>query len=97
MEAYKIGGLGDNEEDAKRIKKAKREVVLKIEHVRWLSDNQHVVKILEIGSKKPQLQEEALVVFSIAAQSLKDRITMDSTLRESESRCAFHYINLYKN
>ena len=43
---------------------------LKNERVRWFSDNQNVVRILEIGSKKPQLQEEALAVFSIAAQNL---------------------------
>ena len=43
---------------------------LKNERVRWFSDNQNVVRILEVGSKKPQLQEEALAVFSIAAQNL---------------------------
>ena len=43
---------------------------LKNERVRWFSDNQNVVWILETGSKKPLLQKEAISVFSIAAQSL---------------------------
>jgi len=43
---------------------------LKIERVKWFSDNQNVVGILEIGSKSPLLQEEALAVFSIASQNL---------------------------
>ena len=42
----------------------------KNERVRWFSDNQNVVWILETGSKKPLLQKEAIAVFSIAAQSL---------------------------
>ena len=43
---------------------------LRNHRIRWFSDNQNVVRILEVGSKKPQLQEEALAVFSIAAQNL---------------------------
>ena len=43
---------------------------LKNERVRWFSDNQNVVRIMEVGSKKPQLQEEALTIFSIAAQNV---------------------------
>ena len=43
---------------------------LKNERVRWFSDNQNVVRILDIGSKKPHLQKEALAVFTIAAQHL---------------------------
>ena len=43
---------------------------LKNEQVRWFSDNQNVVRILNIGSKKPHLQKEALAVFSLAAQNL---------------------------
>ena len=43
---------------------------LKNERVRWFSDNQNVVRILDIGSKKPHLQKEALAVFTIAAQYL---------------------------
>ena len=35
---------------------------LKNEQVRWFSDNQNVVRILNIGSKKPHLQKEALCV-----------------------------------
>jgi len=37
---------------------------LKNKRVKWFSDNQNVVRILEIGSKNPLLQEEALAVFS---------------------------------
>ena len=43
---------------------------LKNERVQWFSDNQNVVRILNIGSKKPHLQKEALAVFSLAAQNL---------------------------
>ena len=43
---------------------------LKNERIRWFSDNQNVVRIMEIGSKKPELQEEAFAIFSIAAQNL---------------------------
>ena len=43
---------------------------LKNERVKWFSDNQNVVRILEIGSRKPNLQEEALAVFSFASQNL---------------------------
>ena len=43
---------------------------LKNERVRWFSDNQNVVRIMKVGSKKPQLQEEALAIFSIATQNL---------------------------
>ena len=31
--------------------------------VRWFSDNQNVVRILQVGSRKPNLQEQALKVF----------------------------------
>ena len=31
--------------------------------VRWFSDNQNVVRILQVGSRKPNLQEQALRVF----------------------------------
>ena len=43
---------------------------LKNQRIRWFSDNQNVVRILEVGSKKPCLQVEALAVFSIAARNL---------------------------
>ena len=43
---------------------------LKNERIRWFSDNQNVVRILEVGSKNPPLQREALAVFSMAARSL---------------------------
>jgi len=58
---------------------------LKNERVKWFSDNQNVVHILQIGSKKLQLQEEALAVFSIALQNLisSNRARVDPTCRES--------------
>ena len=43
---------------------------LKNKRVKWFSDNQNVVRILQTGSKKPQLQEESLAVFSIASKNL---------------------------
>ena len=43
---------------------------LKNERIRWFSDNQNVVRIMEIGSKIPELQEEAFAIFSIAARNL---------------------------
>ena len=36
------------------------------ERVRWFTDNQNVVRILMVGSRKPDLQAEALAVFSIS-------------------------------
>ena len=36
------------------------------QRVRWFTDNQNVVRILQVGSKKPNLQEEALKVFALA-------------------------------
>jgi len=32
--------------------------------VRWFSDNQNVVRILQTGSRNPDLQSEALAIFS---------------------------------
>ena len=37
-------------------------------HVRWFIDNQNVVWILQLGSRKPDLHEIALRVFSLAVQ-----------------------------
>ena len=31
--------------------------------VKWFSDNQNVVRILQVGSRKPHLQEQAMKVF----------------------------------
>ena len=39
---------------------------LKNERIRWFSDNQNVVRILQTGSRKPDLQTEALAIFSTA-------------------------------
>ena len=36
--------------------------------VRWFSDNQNVVRILEVGSRKPNLQAEALKVFHLSVR-----------------------------
>ena len=41
---------------------------LRHERVRWFTDNQNVVNIVQYGSKKPSLQAEALGIFSICAQ-----------------------------
>ena len=45
MEAYKIGGLGNNDEDAKKIKEAERDVSLQI--------NRDKKSQLERGRKSP--------------------------------------------
>ena len=39
---------------------------LRNERVRWFTDNQNVARILMVGSKKPDLQAEALAIFSIS-------------------------------
>ena len=36
------------------------------QRVRWFTDNQNVVRILQVGSRKPDLQGEALAIFSIS-------------------------------
>jgi len=41
---------------------------LKNQQIKWFPDNQNVVRILEVGSKKHPLQKEALEVFSIASR-----------------------------
>ena len=38
------------------------------EWVRWFSDNQNVVRIVMYGSRKPDLQAEALAIFSISVR-----------------------------
>ena len=43
---------------------------LKNECINWLSNDQNVVRIMEIGCKKPQLQDEAFAIFFIVAQNL---------------------------
>jgi len=47
---------------------------LKIECVRWFSDNQNVVRILQTGSRNPDLQSEALAIFS---PTLKGQVRID--------------------
>ena len=39
------------------------EFQLSNERVRWFTNNQNVVCILSVGSRKPDLQEEALAIF----------------------------------
>ena len=36
--------------------------------VRWFTDNQNVVRILEVGSRKSNLQQEVVSVFNLAMQ-----------------------------
>ena len=47
---------------------------LKNEHVQWFSDNQNVVRILQTGSRNPDLQKEALAIFSL---TLQGQVRMD--------------------
>jgi len=37
--------------------------------VRWFSDNQNVVRILQMGSRKPDHQKEVLAILSITPKS----------------------------
>ena len=46
------------------------QTLLKNEQVRWLSDNQNVVRIVQYGSRKPILQVEVLTIFSICMNNL---------------------------
>ena len=39
---------------------------LRNQRVKWFTDNQNVVRILQVGSRKPQLQEIALQVLTLA-------------------------------
>ena len=39
---------------------------LRDSHVRWFTDNQNVVRILQVGSRKEHLQKVALEVFSLS-------------------------------
>ena len=41
---------------------------LRNERVRWFTDNQNVVRVVQYGSKKPDLQTEALAIFSTYLQ-----------------------------
>ena len=41
---------------------------LKHERIRWFTDNQNVVRIVQFGSSKPSLQAEVLDIFSICVQ-----------------------------
>ena len=38
-------------------------------HVRWFTDNQNVVRILQVGSRKPELHAIALKVLALVVQS----------------------------
>ena len=39
------------------------------DHVRWFTDNQNVVRILQVGSRMPELHAIALKVLALAVQS----------------------------
>ncbi len=43
--------------------------LLRGQNVRWFTDNQNVEQILRVGSRKPQLQSEALKKISLAVQN----------------------------
>ena len=44
--------------------------MFKNERIRWFSDNQNVVRILQAGSRKVELQQEALAVYAMAVRNL---------------------------
>jgi len=41
------------------------------EQIRWFSDNQNVVRIVERGSKQPHLQSEALSIFVTCLKNIR--------------------------
>jgi len=47
---------------------------LRNKRIRWFSDNQNVVRIVQCGSKQPHLQSEALSIF---ATCLKNNIRVE--------------------
>ena len=42
--------------------------LLQSERVRWFSDNQNVIRIIETGSRNPKLQKEAPEIYSLAVR-----------------------------
>ena len=42
--------------------------LLQSERVRWFSDNENVIRIIETGSRNPKLQKEALEIYSLAVR-----------------------------
>jgi len=51
---------------------------LKNERVRWFTDNQNVIRIVQYGSKKPALQSEALGIFSACVGNNTDRARVNT-------------------
>ena len=60
------------------------------ERVRWFTDNQNVVRIVQYGSKKPDLQAEALSIFSIC---LKQHIRIEPEWIPRERNALADYIS----
>ena len=56
--------------------------------VRWFTDNQNVVRILQVGSRKPELHEIALRVFSLAIEC-QIRLEPEWVPRELNERADF--------
>ena len=56
--------------------------------VRWFSDNQNVVRILQVGSRKPHLQEQAMKVFETCI-SYQIRLEPDWLPREENELADF--------
>ena len=55
------------------------------QRVRWFSDNQNLVRIIEIGSRNPKLQKEALEIYSMAMK-WQVRIEPEWVPREQNQR-----------
>ena len=62
--------------------------MLSNERIRWFTDNQNVVRIVLHGSRKPELQAEALSIFSLCVQN-KIRIEPSWIPREQNAQADY--------
>ena len=63
------------------------------QRVRWFSDNQNVVRIIEIGCRNPKLQEEALEIYAMAIR-WQIRIEPEWISRELNQRSGHKYLGV---
>ena len=61
---------------------------LQNQRIRWFTDNQNVVRILSVGSKKPLLQQEAIAIFNNSIRN-QVRIEPEWILREANQQADF--------
>ena len=58
------------------------------QRIHWLTDNQNVVRILLVGSKKTLLQQEAIAIFNNSIRN-QVRIEPESIPREANQQADF--------